>query len=172
MSNGKHIKVGYDGANGHPYTSIGKILIEQGEIEKKDISMQSIRQWIKKNPYKGKKLMEKNASYVFFKTLKDHGAIGAQGIPVSTGRTLAVDKRFIPYGVPIWLDVTHRENQVFLQRLVIAQDTGGAIKGPLRGDVFWGFSPMAAQIAGRMKAKGWSYLLLPRRVSFEGCHRG
>lgn len=171
LDDGRHIRVGYDGANGHGYTSIGKILIEAGHVEKEKMSMQAIRKWIQENPYKGKELMEKNASYVFFRHLEDQGAIGAQGIPVSTGRSLAVDKRFVPYGVPMWMDITHPENKVNLQRLVIAQDTGGAIKGPLRGDVFWGFGKLSEKIAGQMKAKGQSYLLLPSRVSFSGCHR-
>ena len=172
LSDGRHVRVGYDGANGHAYTSIGKILIERGEVTKEDMSMQAIRQWIAKNPKEGRKLMQENASYVFFKQLEDHGAIGAQGIPVATGRTLAVDKRFIPYGVPIWLDIIHDENKVNLQRLVIAQDTGGAIRGALRGDVFWGFGDLAAKVAGQMKAKGRSYLILPKRVPFSGCYRG
>lgn len=172
LSDGRHIRVGYDGANGHPYTSIGKILIEKGEVSKEDMSMQAIRKWIQENPYKGKKLMQENASYVFFKLLEDQGAIGAQGIPVSTGRSLAVDKKYIPYGVPIWLDATHPDNKVNVQRLVVAQDTGGAIKGPLRGDVFWGFSPLAAKIAGHMKAKGRKHLLLPKRVPLSGCYGG
>jgi membrane-bound lytic murein transglycosylase A len=172
LADGRYIKVGYDGANGHPYTPIGRILIDQGHAQKEEMSMQFIRDWIKKNPGKGEELMNQNASYVFFKILEDVGAIGAQGVPVQTGRSLAVDKRFIPYGVPVWLDATDQENTVSLQRLLIAQDTGGAIKGPLRGDVFWGFGEMAAKIAGQMKSKGRSYLLLPNKIPFQGCYKG
>ena len=172
LNDGKHIRVGYDGANGHPYTAIGKILIDRREIEKKDMSMQAIRSWIEKNPQEGKKLMRENASYVFLRILEGEGAIGAQGIPVSPGRSLAVDKRYVPYGIPVWLDITHPENKVHIQRLVIAQDTGGAIKGPLRGDVFWGFGALAAQVAGQMKEKGRAYLLLPKKVLFSGCYGG
>jgi membrane-bound lytic murein transglycosylase A len=116
--------------------------------------------------------MNQNASYVFFKILDKIGDIGAQGVPVLTGRSLAVDRRYIPYGVPVWLDASHPDNAINVQRLLIAQDTGGAIKGPLRGDVFWGFGDMAAQIAGQMKSKGKSYLLLPKKIPFEGCYKG
>jgi membrane-bound lytic murein transglycosylase A len=172
LDDGRHIRVGYDGANGHSYNAIGKILIERGEIAKQEMSMQAIRDWISKNPQKGKELMAQNPSYVFCRVLEKEGAIGAQGVPVSTGRSLAVDKQYIPYGVPVWLDVADAENKVSMQRLVIAQDTGGAIKGPLRGDVFWGFGGRAAQVAGVMKEKGRSYLLLPKRVSFAGCYGG
>jgi membrane-bound lytic murein transglycosylase A len=172
LEDGRYVRVGYDGANGHPYTAIGKILIERGEIPKKDMSMQAIRDWIKKNPEEGRKLMLKNPSYVFFRFLEQEGAIGAQGVSVSPGRSLAVDRQYIPYGVPVWLDTEHPENDVKIQRLLIAQDTGGAIKGPLRGDVFWGFSDIATKVAGTMKEKGRTYLLLPKRVSFAGCHGG
>lgn len=172
LEDGRSIKVGYDGANGHPYTPVGRILIDQGHIPKEKMSMQAIRDWIQKYPDKGKDLMNQNASYVFFKILDKIGAIGAQGVPVLTGRSLAVDRRYIPYGVPVWLDATHPDNTINVQRLLIAQDTGGAIKGPLRGDVFWGFGDMAAQIAGQMKSKGKSYLLLPKKVPFEGCYKG
>jgi membrane-bound lytic murein transglycosylase A len=170
LDDGRYIRVGYDGANGHPYNAIGKILIEQREVAKQDMSMQAIREWIGKNAEKGKGLMAQNPSYVFFRILEKEGAIGAQGVPVSTGRSLAVDSRYIPYGIPVWLDVKDAENKVSMQRLVIAQDTGGAIKGPLRGDVFWGFGGRAAQVAGVMKEKGRSYLLLPKKVSFAGCY--
>jgi membrane-bound lytic murein transglycosylase A len=172
LEGGTYVGVGYDGANGHPYTAVGKILIDRGEIRKEDMSMQAIRDWIKKHPLEGQRLMEENASYVFFRILNSKGAVGAQGVPVSPGRTLAIDNRFIPYGIPVWLDVTHSQNGINIQRLMIAQDTGGAIKGPLRGDVFWGFGGVPARIAGEMKSKGRSYLLLPKRVSFAGCYKG
>ena len=162
FEDGSSLRVGYNGANGHPYTSIGKILIDRREIPKEYMSMQAIRHWLKHNPKKATRLMEENASYVFFKVLEGQGPIGAQGVPVSTGRTLAVDKRFYEYGMPMYLDAASDGNQVNLRRLLIAQDTGGAIKGAVRGDVFWGYGETAAEIAGTMKSTGQLYIFMPK----------
>ncbi len=162
FEDGTFMRVGYAGANGHPYTSIGKILIEQGEVPKEFMSMQAIRHWLLANPHKAEKLLESNASYVFFRILEGDGPIGSQGVAVSTGRTLAVDKRFHELGTPMYLDAAIDGNQVNLRRLLIAQDTGGAIKGVVRGDVFWGYGDKAAEIAGTMKSSGQLYIFLPK----------
>lgn len=162
FEDGTFMRVGYAGANGHPYTSIGKILIDRGEIPKEYMSMQAIRHWIIANPDKAGELMEENASYIFFRILEGDGPIGSQGVPVSTGRTLAVDKRFHEFGTPIYLNAVTDGNQVNLRRLLIAQDTGGAIKGVVRGDVFWGYGDKAAEIAGTMKSTGQFYIFLPK----------
>jgi len=125
--------------------------------------MQSIRAWLRAHPGDGAALMAANPSFVFFRTLAGDGPIGAEGVPLTPGRSLAVDTRFVAFGVPVWLDTTDPLDPATpLRRLVIAQDTGGAIKGPVRGDLFWGFGDAAAERAGRMKQTGRYYLLLPK----------
>jgi membrane-bound lytic murein transglycosylase A len=162
------LRVGYAGANGHAYTSIGKVLIERGEIARADVSLQSIRAWLAGNPGQAAGLLATNRSYVFFRELKGDGPLGAQGVALTPGRSLAVDRRFLPLGVPLWLDIMAPAlggGDRPVRRLVIAQDTGGAIRGPVRGDVFWGFGPEAEYVAGHMKHRGGYYLLLPNSVA-------
>lgn len=170
LENGRRIRIGYTAQNGHPYRSIGRELIRSGALTRKGVSMQSIRTWIQANPKKGHKLMEKNPSYIFFREVKAKGPVGAQGVPLTPLRSLAVDRRFIPLGVPFWIDTivpagnSWTESQP-LRRLFIAQDTGGAIRGPVRADIFWGTGQEAGKTAGRMKHPGNYYLLLPRSVA-------
>ena len=114
--------------------------------------------------------MEKNASYVFFQVLEGDGPLGAEGIPLTPGRSLAVDRSYLPLGVPVWLaggmpSPKDGEPDRKLRRLLMAQDTGGAIRGPVRGDVFWGFGSEAEAVAGRMKHRGKIWLLLPKAVA-------
>jgi len=162
FNDGSTMRVGYDGHNGHDYTSIGRILIERDEISKEAMSMQAIRKWLAANPKKGQNLMRENGSFIFFRELKDDGPIGAQGVVLTPGRSLAVDKRFMSLGVPVWLHTfTDPVNPAPISRLVVAQDTGGAIKGVVRGDVFWGFGEDAALRAGKMKERGSFFVLLP-----------
>ncbi|HYM02685.1 MAG TPA: murein transglycosylase A, partial [Stellaceae bacterium] len=137
LADGSEVRVGYDGQNGHPYVAIGKLLADRGVLERDAVSMQAIRAWIKANPEPGKALMAENPSYVFFRELDGDGPIGSEGAVLTAGRSLAVDRDFVPLGVPLWLDAGAGAER--LQRLVVAQDTGGAIRGPVRGDVFWGF---------------------------------
>lgn len=165
FADGSSMRVGYDGHNGHDYTSIGRILIDRGEVTREAMSMQAIRQWLAANPKQGQALMQENESFIFFRRLQGDGPIGAQGVPLTPGRSLAVDKRYIPYGVPLWLyaftdPVDHKPQA----RMMVAQDTGGAIKGMVRGDVFWGFGEEAALRAGQMKEKGSYFLLLPKQT--------
>ena len=165
LDDGRVLRLGYAGRNGHAYTSIGRALIEQGTLSKENVSMQSIRAWIEANPDAGARLMASNPSYIFFSIKKGDGPIGAQGAALTPGRSLAVDKRFVPLGIPVWLDTSDPlEPGRPLRRLVIAQDTGGAIKGPVRGDLFWGFGAAAAERAGRMNVRGGYYLLLPKAI--------
>ncbi len=163
LPDGAMVRVGYDGQNGQPYVPIGRLLIERGALDRDAVSMQAIRAWIKANPEAGAALMAENPSYVFFRESVGDGPIGAQGVALTAERSLAVDRDFVPLGVPVWLDAGDGAEK--LQRLLVAQDTGGAIRGPVRGDVFWGFGPAAEARAGTMKAAGEYYLLLPKTVT-------
>ena len=172
MDDGTIIRIGYAARNGHPYYSIGKELIKMGELRRERVSMQSIRSWLKDHPRKAAQLMATNRSFIFFRiiegalksSVKQHGPVGAQGVQLTPGRSLAVDRRYIPLGTPIWLDTTDPVNTSDpLRRLVVAQDTGSAIKGPVRGDLFWGFGATAATKAGLMKQTGRYFLLLPKK---------
>lgn len=163
MSDGRTIRVGFAAKNGRPYVAIGRVLIQRGAIPKEKVSMQSIRAWIAVHPHEASTLFAVNPSYIFFRRLKGTDTIGAMGVGLTPGRSLAVDRRYIPLGAPLWLE-TRDPLQVLrpLHRLVVAQDTGSAIKGAVRGDVFWGFGAEAARRAGLMKSRGAYYLLLPK----------
>ncbi len=162
LTGGGEMRIGYAGANGHAYTSIGRVLIERGELTRDDVSMQSIRRWLADHPGQAKALMAANASFIFFRETAGDGPIGSQGVALTPGRSLAVDRTFVPMGVPVWLDTTDPlDAAVALRRLMVAQDTGGAIKGIIRGDVFWGHGAEATRRAGNMKSRGTYYLLLP-----------
>ncbi|MEH6404382.1 MAG: MltA domain-containing protein [Sneathiella sp.] len=167
MEDGSHTRVGYAAQNGHPYFAIGKTLIEEGHVPREKMSMQAIRDWLEKNPEKADEVMNKNASYIFFRELKTSGPIGAQGVELTPGRSLAVDRKWMPLGVPIWLQTEIEEDNASLpiNRLMMAQDTGGAIRGPVRGDVFWGHGKQAYNRAGAMKSTGEYWILLPKSVA-------
>ncbi len=161
-----HIRIGYDGRNGRPYTAIGRELVAAGIMRLKDVTMPAIRRWMIENPVASQAVMRKNRSFVFFKVLKTGGPVGAQGVVLTPGRSLAVDPKHVPFGVPLWLDTIDPGTDPVksLRRLVIAQDTGSAIKGPIRGDLFWGYGNAAGSKAGIMKHPGRYYLLLPRSL--------
>ena len=159
------VRVGYAGWNGRRYRAIGKSLVERGAMTLDETSLQSIRAWLRAHPDEAKAVMDENSAYVFFRENAGDGPIGAEGVVLTPGRSLAVDPRFVPLGLPIWLDIESPEPGQRLRRLVIAQDTGSAIKGPVRGDLFWGFGPEAETMAGRMRAKGGYYLLLPETAA-------
>ncbi len=163
LQDGSQVRIGFAGRNGHRYTPIGRELVAKGVLDSDDVSMQSIQAWLKTNPLAGLRLMEKNKSFIFFRILDGDGPIGAQGVVLTPGRSLAVDRKFIPLGVPIWLNTTEPgKSRKPLRRLVIAQDTGSAITGPVRGDLFVGYGMSAGIMAGRMKEAGTYYLLLPK----------
>ena len=162
LENGKEVKVGYAASNENPFTSIGKEMIAAGYLSADEANMPNIRKWLLANPKKAKELMNKNNRYIFFKKTKGAGPFGAMGIPLTAKRSMAVDTAYIPLGVPLWLDTTDASGTP-LQRLMLAQDVGSAIKGPVRGDFFWGFGEEAFARAGAMKAKGTYYVLLPKR---------
>ncbi|HEX6013293.1 MAG TPA: MltA domain-containing protein, partial [Geminicoccaceae bacterium] len=135
------------------------------------MSMQAIRAWLEANPDQAPGMMARNGSYVFFRELPElataPGPLGAQGVPLTPGRSLAVDRKFLPLGAPFWLDTTapFPDGDRPLRRLVVAQDTGGAIRGPVRGDIFWGADPLAEHLAGHMKSPGRLFILLPRELT-------
>lgn len=166
LDTGEVIRLGFAGKNGRPYVSIGRELARRGAIGRDEISMQTIRAWMATNPDRAGEVMALNPSYVFFRLIEGEGPIGAQQVVLTPGRSLAVDREFVPLGTPIWLDTTDPlVSDRPLRRLVIAQDTGGAIKGPIRGDLFFGYGPAAEESAGRMNRKGTYYLLLPKPAS-------
>ena len=165
LDTGEVVRVGYAGRNGQPYFAIGRDLVKSGAISKENISLQTIRAWLERNPSRAAALMNKNKSFVFFRELKGQdGPIGAQGVALTPGRSLAVDRKYLPMGAPIWLTTSDPLSGRPIRRLMIAQDTGGAITGPVRGDFFWGAGNQAREAAGRMKQQGQLYILLPRSI--------
>lgn len=157
--------VNYADQNGHPYVAIGKTLVEQDQIPLEEVSLFTIREWLKNNPSEAEKILNSNPSYVFF-TLRenaDESARGSLNVPLTQARSLAVDKSVIPLGTPVWLDTTLPDGTAY-QRLMVAQDTGGAIKGHVRADVFFGEGERAELLAGEMKQPGRLYALLPKEV--------
>ncbi len=170
LPDGEVVRVGFAGHNGHDYASIGRELIARGELERGQASWPGIRGWITRNPERAAELFAVNPRYVFFRVIEgippDAGPLGAQGVPLTPGRSLAVDRRYLPLGVPLWLDtVDPGDTARPLRRLVVAQDAGGAIKGVVRGDLFWGFGAPALAQAGRMRSPGRYFLLLPKTTA-------
>jgi membrane-bound lytic murein transglycosylase A len=164
LPGGETVRVGFAEHNGHPYKSIGKILVERGELSADKASMQGIKQWAAKNPGKLGPLLQQNPAYVFFREMPASplGPIGAQGVPLTAGRSIAVDAMTIPLGTPVFLSTTAPLSARPLNRLMVAQDTGTAIKGAVRADFFWGFGDEAGQSAGRMRQTGRLWILYPR----------
>jgi membrane-bound lytic murein transglycosylase A len=175
LDDGRQTRVGFAAQNGFPYVAIGKVMIERGLLPREDVSMQSIRAWLRANPDAAPELLRQNPSYVFFRELpapKDDtdGPQGAQGVALVPGRSLAVDRSHFALGMPVWLSAAYPAAEPPhapqpLQRLMVMQDTGGAIRGAVRGDVFWGHGPAAEAIAGRMKHPGRYWILLPKAVA-------
>lgn len=166
LENGDVVRVGFAGHNGHGYKSIGRHLIDAGELKPHEASWDGIKGWITDNPDKAAELFAVNPRFIFFRELKGDGPIGSQGVALTPERSLAVDRKYIPMGTPIWLDtVWPSEHDRALRRLMVAQDTGGAIKGAVRGDFFWGYGDKALEKAGRMKSPGRYFLLLPNPLA-------
>jgi membrane-bound lytic murein transglycosylase A len=164
LDNGERVMVSYADQNGYPYKSIGKYLIDRGAMTRDQMSMQNIREWARKNPEQVGPLLNQNPSYVFFRELDGDvkSPPGALGVPLTPGRSLAVDRSYIPLGTPVFVETTWPNSTQPLQRLMMAQDTGGAIKGRIRGDFFWGMGDQAGEQAGRMKQTAKFWVLLPR----------
>jgi len=163
LADGSRVRIGYADQNGHPYRSIGTWLIERGEIKANEASMQGIKAWAEKNPQRLQELLNANPSLVFFRELEatGNGPPGALGVPLTPERSIAVDPRHVPLGSPVWLATTQPNSEQALTRLMLAQDTGGAIRGPVRADFYWGSGPAAGALAGRMKQPGRMWVLLP-----------
>ena len=162
LAEGGELRAGFAAQNGHAYVPIGRVLVERGVLTREQVSMQSIRAWLASHPDEASAVLHANPSYVFFRELDGDGPLGSEGVALTPGRSLAVDRTQIALGVPIWLDAEDPlEQDKRVQRLLMAQDTGGAIRGILRGDVFWGAGPDAAERAGKMRARGRFWVLLP-----------
>jgi membrane-bound lytic murein transglycosylase A len=172
LDDGSVIRVGYADQNGQPFRSVARVLIDRGELTLGEASMQGIRAWGRAHPDQLPALLDENPSYVFFREVPPpapgsreaaiDGPIGSLGVPLAAGRSIAVDPRAIPLGAPVFLATTQPLSDIPLQRLVMAQDTGGAIRGPIRADFFWGFGDEAGQQAGRMRQQGAEWLLWPK----------
>jgi membrane-bound lytic murein transglycosylase A len=171
LGDGTVMRLGYADQNGHPYRAIANTLIARGEMTLEQASMQSIREWARANPARLAEVLDTNPSYVFFREVppaapgtllaRIDGPLGSLGVPLLPLRTIAVDTRAVPLGAPVWIATTQPSTRMPLQRLVLAQDTGGAIRGAVRADFFWGAGDAAASEAGRMREAGRLWLLWP-----------
>ena len=169
LPDGSWVRLGYAAKNGHRYTSIGKLLAERGEKPPQGLTMEGLKWWLRADPARGLALMHENRSYVFFRELPEaeagEGPVGAQGVPLTPGRSLAVDTAYHKLGTPVFVaapDLATAEGRPF-RRLMIAQDVGSAIRGKERGDIYWGSGDDAGAIAGSTKEKARFYILLPKR---------
>lgn len=164
LPDGSRMRVGYADQNGHPFRSLGGALIRRSQIRAEHASMAGIKEWARRNPAKIQQFMNINPSYVFFKELPGDlsGPIGTLGVPLTGERSIAVDQRVVPLGVPVFLATTFPNTKTELNRLMVAQDTGGAIYGAVRADFYWGFGDAAGSQAGRMKQQGRMWVLLPK----------
>lgn len=161
LDDGSTVRVGYAADNGHRFSGITRTMVERGFISPDQMSMPAVRRWLRSHPEQASGVMAVNSRYIFFKMVVGDGPIGAEGVALTAGRSLAVDRRFIPLGSPLWLDTVTPDGEP-LRRLMVAQDTGNAITGAVRGDYFWGTGEKAFELAGRMKSQGRYYILLPR----------
>ena len=172
LDDGSTMRVGYADQNGHPFRSIARVLIDRGELAPERASKQAIEAWGRAHPNELPALLDENPSYVFFREIPPpapgtldaaiDGPIGSLGVPLLAKRTIAIDARFVPLGAPVYLSTTYPLSPRPLERLVMAQDTGGAIRGPVRADFFWGFGDAAGQEAGRMRQDGRLWLIWPK----------
>lgn len=165
------VRVAYADQNGHPYKSIGRYLVDRGELKLEQASMQGIKAWAAANPHRLQELLNANPSVVFFKEEKitdaSKGPRGALGVPLTAHRSIAIDARFITLGAPVFLSTTRPASDAPIRQLMMAQDTGGAIRNPVRADFFWGFGDNAGEQAGKMKQSGRMWLLLPAALSMS-----
>lgn len=165
LPDGRALRVAYDGRNGQPYRSIGQEMLQRGILAEGQMSAAAIKIWLRANPDEGRLLLHHNPSYVFFRVLQDQpegmGPLGAMNRPVTAGRSIAVDPAFTPLGAPVWIEI---DGSAPVRRLTVAQDTGSAITGPQRADLFCGSGETAGEMAGRMRDPGRMVVLMPRRA--------
>jgi membrane-bound lytic murein transglycosylase A len=163
LASGERLRLGYADQNGHPYRSLGRYLVQRGEMALEQTSMQGIKAWAAANPRKLREALDANPSYVFFREMPaGDGPLGTLGVPLTAAYSLAVDPRSVPLGAPVFLATTMPLSAQPLQRLMAAQDTGGAIRGAARADFFWGTGAEAGALAGRMRQQGRMWILWPR----------
>lgn len=168
LAEGGTLSLGFDASNNRPYTAIGGVLADMGILKRETITWPAIRDWLKRHPQQGRDVMRKNERYVFFKDTRTNMAAGSEGVALTAQRSIAIDPTFTPYGTPIWIETTRPvvgkagATEVY-RRLMIAQDSGTAIKGPARGDIFFGATPQAGEWAGRMVGGGRAIVLIPNR---------
>ena len=166
LTNDEVIRVGYAGNNGHPYRSVEEEMVRQGLIEAHRASAPVIRSWVRQNPEDGQTLLQHNPSYVFFVELdvpSESGPIGAMARSITAMRSLAVDETYTPLGAPVWLE---KDGETPMRQMMIAQDTGGAIRGAQRADIFFGSGDDAGEAAGRIRDTGRMVLLLPIQQAY------
>ena len=166
LNSGELINVGYANQNGREYKSIGKKLIDDGYLKKEEVSLQTIKSFLNNNPKKIKEILDYNPSYVFF-TQKEQTATGSLNVPLVAKRNIAVDRRYIPLGMPVFIETSNPKTKESINKLVIAADTGGAIKGEIRADYFLGYGEEAMELAGLMKEKGRLFMLIPNDVEVQ-----
>lgn len=164
LPDGAQQRIGFAGHNGHGYGSLGRWLIDQGEVQPNRATWEDIRAWLEANPDRARSALAVNPRYIFFRELDGEGPLGAAGVPLTPERSMAVDTDYVPLNVPVWLDIGHLDGQTRLQRLMLAQDVGSAIKGVVRGDFYWGTGRAALDKAGRMKSKGQYFMLVPKTL--------
>ena len=163
LGSGARLRLGYGEHNGHPYASIGRYLMQRGELGLEQTSMQGIKAWAAANPGRLREALDSNPSYVFFREMAPgNGPLGTLGAPLSAGYSLAIDPRSVPLGAPVFLATTMPLSSQPLRRLMAAQDTGGAIRGAVRADFYWGTGNEAGALAGRMRQQGRMWVLWPR----------
>ncbi len=164
LADGSRVRINYADQNGHPYRSIGRWLIDQGELKSHEASMQGIKSWARSNPRRLQEMLNANPSLVFFREIavEGSGPPGALGLPLTPRRSIAVDPRHVPLGAPVFVDTTWPNDTKPLRQLMLAQDTGGAIRGVVRADFYWGSGTAAGNLAGKMRQQGRMWVLLPR----------
>ena len=162
LPDGRTVRISYADNNGHPFKGIGSILLEKGYIKPGEATMGNIKKWLKANPEIAAREMRENKRFIFHRISRADGPIGAHGVPLHAGRSLAVDRRYIPLGSLIWLETTGPDREK-IEKLVVAQDIGSAIKGPIRGDYFWGSGKDdVLEKAGKMNSAGRYFILIPQ----------
>ncbi|MDA9573479.1 MltA domain-containing protein [Rickettsiales bacterium] len=167
LPDGSNVRISYAGRNNHPYTSVGGYMVDKGYISADHVNAKTIMKWLNDNPIKAIEVMNQNAAYTFFELSKNEYVVGAQNVPLTAMHSIAIDNDYIPYGLPIWVETHLKDadkNKVKFNNLLIAQDTGSAIRGAVRGDIFFGFGKVAQDNASYMASKGEYYLLIPVNI--------